>query len=422
MKILIVGGGGREHALAWKIAQSPRCTGLFCAPGNAGTEAVAQNVDIPADDVDRLLDFARVEEIGLTVVGPEAPLVAGIADRFAEAGLRLFGPGAQAARLEGSKAFSKNLMQKYQIPTADFRSFNDVDDAKKYLAGRGPCVVKADGLAAGKGVFLCRTEKEAREAVHRIMKDRVFGEAGGRVVIEDFLEGQEISVLALTDGVTVLPLEGAQDHKAAGEGDTGPNTGGMGAYSPAPVFTEALREQVYRTILLPTVRAMEREGAPYRGVLYAGLMLTGAGPRVLEFNARMGDPETQPLMMRLDCDLVPLLEACIDGTLDRRTLSWKPDAAVCVVMAAGGYPGAYERGHPISGLEAARQIEGVQVFHAGTKRDDGRILTNGGRVLGVTALAPSVPLAVERAYQAVERISWEGVYYRRDIGHQALKP
>ncbi|MCA9482393.1 MAG: phosphoribosylamine--glycine ligase [Nitrospina sp.] len=418
MNILIIGGGGREHALAWKIAQSPKVDRIYCAPGNAGTATVAENIDIGAEDIDRLLDFARVEDIGLTVVGPEAPLVAGIVDRFEEHGLRIFGPSALAAKLEGSKVFSKNLMQKYGIPTAEFRSFTDADHAIRYVEERGPVVVKADGLAAGKGVILCENAKEARAAVQKIMQDRAFGDAGGRVVIEEWMRGREVSLLALCDGKTALPLEGAEDHKAVYDGDTGPNTGGMGAYSPAPIFTDALREQVLNEIMLPTVRAMEQEGAPYKGILYAGLMITDAGPRVLEFNARMGDPETQPLMVRMRSDLVPLMEACIDGTLDGCEIGWDPGASVCVVMASGGYPDSYEKGKPITGIENAQAVEGVTVFHAGTKRQDGQVVTSGGRVLGVTALAPDVPSAIEKAYSAVEKIHWEGVHFRRDIGRR----
>ncbi len=418
MKILIVGGGGREHALVWKIAQSPSVTQLYCAPGNAGTAGLATNIDIGAEDIDRLLDFARVEGIDLTVVGPEMPLVAGIVDKFEEQGLRIFGPSAQAAKLEGSKIFSKNLMQKYNIPTAKFRSFSSADDAVRYAEGQGPVVVKADGLAAGKGVILCENANEARAAIQVIMKDRTFGDAGGRIVIEEWLRGKEVSLLALTDGKTLLPLEGAEDHKAVFDGDSGPNTGGMGAYSPSPIFTSALKQEVLNDIMVPTIRAMEKEGALYKGVLYAGLMITDEGPKTLEFNARMGDPETQPLMMRMQSDLVPLMSACIDGTLDQHHIDWSPQTSVCVVMASGGYPGSYEKGHAIAGLGDADAMEDVTVFHAGTREEDDQVVTNGGRVLGVTALGADVPSAIAKAYAGVEKITWPEAHYRKDIGQR----
>ncbi|QPJ61571.1 MAG: phosphoribosylamine--glycine ligase [Candidatus Nitronauta litoralis] len=418
MKILIVGGGGREHALAWKIAQSPRVTKIYCAPGNAGTASIAENVDIGAEDLNSLLDFAQVESIDLTVVGPEVPLVEGIVDKFEQHDLRIFGPSALAAKLEGSKIFSKNLMQKYNIPTAEFRSFSDADHAIRYVEDRGPVVVKADGLAAGKGVILCENAKEARTAIQQIMKDRAFGDAGGKIVIEEWLRGKEVSLLALTDGKTVLPLEGAEDHKAVFDGDVGPNTGGMGAYSPSPIFTEELKQQVLNDIMNPTVQAMENEGAPYKGVLYAGLMITDDGPKTLEFNARMGDPETQPLMARMESDLVPLLEACIDGTLDQQKIEWSTQASVCVVMASGGYPGSYKKGIPIEGLAEADSLEGVTVFHAGTRRDGDQVVTNGGRVLGVTSLGTDVSTAIANAYSAVDKIKWPEVHYRKDIGRR----
>ncbi len=419
MKVLIVGGGGREHALAWKIAQSPRVSKIYCAPGNAGTADIAENVDISAEDPERLLDFARVEAIDLTVVGPEVPLVKGIVDKFEQHDLRIFGPSALAAKLEGSKIFSKNLMQKYNIPTAKFRSFSDANDAIQYAEGQGPVVVKADGLAAGKGVILCENANEARAAIQLIMQDRAFGDAGGRIVIEEWLRGKEISLLALCDGKTALPLEGAEDHKTVFDGDTGPNTGGMGAYSPSPIFTEALKQQVQDEVMNPTLRAMEQEGAPYKGVLYAGLMITDDGPKVLEFNARMGDPETQPLMVRMQSDLVPLLEACIDGTLGGMTIEWSPQASVCVVMASGGYPGSYEKGHVIEGLKDAEAMEAVTVFHAGTRMEGDQVVTSGGRVLGVTALGADVPSAIANAYEGVEKIKWPEVHFRRDIGQRS---
>ena len=421
MNVLIVGGGGREHALAWKIAQSPKVTALFCAPGNPGTAQVATNVNLQADDLDGLLQFALDQSIDLTVVGPEQPLVLGLADRFQEKRLKVFGPSAKAAQLEGSKAFSKNLMQKYGIPTAAYAAFDHADAARAYLKGKGPQVVKADGLAAGKGVFVCADEAEAVDAIRRIMNDKIFGESGSRIIIEERLEGQEVSLLAFTDGTTVLPMEVAQDHKPAFDGDTGPNTGGMGACSPAPVFTPELKQQVIDRVMLPAVNGMRAEGIPYQGVLYAGLMITTDGPKVLEFNARFGDPETQPIMMRMDSDIVPVLEACANGTLDTCSLEWKPGAAVCVVMASEGYPGSYDKGRPISGLDQANALPGVSVFHAGTKQDGDIIVTNGGRVLGVTALGGNVQMAIVKAYQAVGKIKWPGVHYRTDIGQKALK-
>ncbi|MCH7500112.1 MAG: phosphoribosylamine--glycine ligase [Nitrospinae bacterium] len=421
MNVLIVGGGGREHALAWKIAQSPKVTALFCAPGNPGTAQVATNVNLQADDLDGLLQFALDQSIDLTVVGPEQPLVLGLADRFQEKRLKVFGPSAKAAQLEGSKAFSKNLMQKYGIPTAAYAAFDHADAARAYLKGKGPQVVKADGLAAGKGVFVCADEAGAVDAVRRIMNDKIFGESGNRIIIEERLEGQEVSLLAFTDGTTVLPMEVAQDHKPAFDGDTGPNTGGMGACSPAPVFTPELKQQVIDRVMLPAVNGMRAEGIPYQGVLYAGLMITTDGPKVLEFNARFGDPETQPIMMRMDSDIVPVLEACANGTLDTCSLEWKPGAAVCVVMASEGYPGSYDKGRPISGLDQANSLPGVSVFHAGTKQDGDIIVTNGGRVLGVTALGGNVQMAIVKAYQAVGKIKWPGVHYRTDIGQKALK-
>ncbi len=420
MKILIIGGGGREHALAWKIAQSPKVTALFCAPGNPGTAQVAINLDIPADDIDRLLVFALEQSIDLTVVGPEQPLVLGLADWFQDNDLKVFGPSAKAAQLEGSKAFSKDLMQKYGIPTAAYAAFDNADAARAYLKGKGPQVVKADGLAAGKGVFVCADEAEAAEAIGQIMKDKIFGESGNRIIIEERLQGQEVSLLAFTDGISVLPMEAAQDHKPAFDGDTGPNTGGMGAYSPALIFTPEFKQEVIQRVLVPAVNGMRAEGIPYQGVLYAGLMITDKGPMTLEFNARFGDPETQPLMMRMQSDIVPILEACADGTLDTCSLEWKPEAAVCVVMASEGYPGAYEKGRPIQGLEQANALSGVTVFHAGTKQQGEHIVTSGGRVLGVTALGGTVQKAIATAYQAVGKIQWPGAHYRTDIGQKAL--
>ena len=420
MRVLIVGGGGREHALAWKIGQSPKVEKIFCAPGNAGTAEVAKNVDIPADQVARLLKFAQENKIGLTVVGPEQPLVLGIVDKFQEKGLRVFGPSALAAELEGSKVFCKDLMKKHGIPTGEYRVFETPESAQDYVKARKEkLVVKADGLAAGKGVIICNDGQSAAKAIQTIMQDKAFGEAGNRIVVEEFLEGQEVSLLAFTDGEIVLPLDAAQDHKAALDGDLGPNTGGMGAYSPAPIFTEALKQEVMLTIMLPTIEAMKMEGRDYTGIIYAGLMLTEGGPKVLEFNVRFGDPETQPLLMRMQNDIIPLFEACIDGSLDQQEVEWKPESAVCVVMAAEGYPGSYEKGKVIHGLQSAGKHSDVQVFHAGTKCSDGDVVTNGGRVLGVTALGDDFAKAIANAYNAVEQISWDGVHYRNDIGRRA---
>jgi phosphoribosylamine--glycine ligase len=419
MRVLVIGGGGREHALVWKIRQSPKVTDIYCAPGNAGTAEIATNVPIAADQIDQLLEFAQKNEIGLTAVGPEQPLVMGIVDRFQEKGMRIFGPTARAAELEGSKAFSKDIMKKYGLPTAEYEVFTSHELAQRYFDKEtGPIVVKASGLAAGKGVILCRNSAEGLNAVNTIMKDKSFGEAGDQVVIEEFLEGQEVSVLAFSDGNTVLLMDSAQDHKAALDGDKGPNTGGMGAYSPAPIFTNILRQKVRDKIMLPLVRAMKSEGRPYKGILYAGLMLTKYGPKTLEFNARFGDPETQPLLVRMESDIVPLFEACIDGTLDQHELQWKSEPSVCVVMAAKGYPGSYEKGKEISGLDEAGALPDVVVFHAGTKAEEDKVLTSGGRVLGVTATGPDTPSAIKKAYEAVAKIQWDGIHFRKDIGHR----
>ena len=417
MRVLVIGSGGREHALVWKIKQSPKVEKIFCAPGNAGTSEFADNIPIAADDIEGLLQFAMKKEIGLTVVGPEQPLVMGIVDRFEVKGLRIFGPSASAAELEGSKSFSKDIMQKYGLPTAEYKIFTSAESATKYIQAKNcPLVVKANGLAAGKGVLLCRSSREALVAVDTIMRQRLFGEAGDQIVVEEFLEGQEISVLAFSDGQTVLLMDSAQDHKAVYDGDIGPNTGGMGAYSPAPVFTELMRQKVRDKIMLPMVRAMQQEGRTYKGILYAGLMLTKTGPQILEFNARFGDPETQPLMVRMETDIIPLFEACIDGTLGQCQVNWKNKSSVCVVMTAEGYPGAYQKGEIISGLKNANSTPEVVVFHAGTKEQDGKVLTNGGRVLGVTATGANTESAIQRAYDAVGKVNWRGVHYRKDIG------
>jgi phosphoribosylamine--glycine ligase len=391
---------------------------VYCAPGNAGTASVAENIEIQADNVNALLQFATVTGIGLTVVGPEQPLVKGIVDSFEESGLRVFGPSQRAAEIEGSKVFCKDLMKKYGIPTARYESFDSPDQVKLFTKEDEPVVVKASGLAAGKGVILCSNGEEARSAVQSIMQEKAFGNAGNQVVIEEFLTGQEVSLLAFTDGKTVLPLDSAQDHKAALDGDKGPNTGGMGAYSPAPIFTGELKQQVIDEILIPTVRAMAKENRYYRGIIYAGLMLTKSGPKVLEFNARFGDPETQPIMMRIKNDIVPIFEACIDGTLSTQTLQWKQEPTVCVVMTAEGYPDSYDKGKEITGLNSGENEQAV-IFHAGTKLDNGKVLTDGGRVLGVTAMGKDINQAIKNAYSAVDNIKWDGIHYRKDIGNKA---
>jgi phosphoribosylamine--glycine ligase len=421
MKVLVVGSGGREHSLAWKVRASARVSRVYCAPGNAGIGEIAELVPIAADDVAALACFAEEQAIDLTVVGPEVPLTLGIADEFQSRGLRLFGPNRSAARLEGSKAFTKELLRRHSIPTAYFGAFTDADEAKTYLREVGaPVVVKADGLAAGKGVIVCGAVKEAEEAVDEIMRGRIFGDAGDRIVIEEFLQGEEVSFIALTDGRAVVPLASSQDHKRALDGDRGPNTGGMGAYTPAPIVTPALHERVMREVMQPVVAALGDAKIDYRGVLYAGIMVTDNGPKVLEFNVRLGDPECQPLMLRLKTDLVDLMEACIERRLDAAHVEWDSRAAVCVVLAAGGYPGNYEKGKTIRGLEKLKGWSSGVVFHAGTARRDGAIVTNGGRVLGVTALGDSIGAAVAEAYRAAALIEWDGMHYRRDIGHRAL--
>jgi len=422
VKVLVVGGGGREHALAWKLRQSPAVTKLYVAPGNAGIAELAECVDISVSDVRPLADFAERHAIDLTVVGPELPLTMGIVDEFGRRGLRIFGPGREAAALEGSKVFAKRFMKRHGIPTGFHQEFDRAEDARRYIREVGaPIVVKADGLAAGKGAIVCRTVEEALDAVALIMEARAFGDAGNQIVVEEFLQGEEASFLAVTDGTTVLPLPSAQDHKAAFDDDRGPNTGGMGAYSPAPVVTEAVHRKVMERIMVPTVKAMAAEGHPYRGVLYAGLMIHNGEPRVLEFNARLGDPEAQPLLVRMACDLVTVLEAAIAGRLHEVEIAWRPEPAVCVVLAAGGYPGPYEKGKPITGLRAAARLKDVAVFHAGTALQQARVVTAGGRVLGVTALGTPLRTAIDRAYRAVRKIHWEGMHFRTDIGRKALE-
>jgi phosphoribosylamine--glycine ligase len=423
MKVLVIGSGGREHALAWKIAQSPRVDRVFVAPGNAGTAADAENVDISPTDIPRLIKFARQNEIGLTVVGPELPLVKGLVDAFKDARLRVFGPRAGAAELEGSKVFCKDLLRHADVPTADYQVFRNADHATTFLTEREdvPVVVKADGLASGKGVFVCSTRAEAIEAVKRIGRNKEFGEAGNQIVIEERLDGQEASVLAITDGRTILTLPPAQDHKRAYDGDTGPNTGGMGAYCPAPVVDEETLHLIEEHVLVPTVHAMKRARRPFRGVLYAGMMLTNQGPKVLEFNVRFGDPECQPLVMRWESDLVDVLEATVDGRLDEvNPPTFDPRPSVCVVMASEGYPGSYERGFAIRGLDEAAKIRDVKVFHAGTSLADGQVVTAGGRVLAVTALGSTIPAAKLQAYTAIKCIRWQGAWCRKDISDKAL--
>jgi phosphoribosylamine--glycine ligase len=423
MKVLVIGSGGREHALVWKLSQSERVKSISCAPGNAGIRKLANCVKIAADDVEALLEYAQKENIDLTVVGPESALAKGIVDRFQENGLRIFGPAAAAAELESSKVFCKDFLRKYDIPTADYETFDRPEPAKRFIDKIGaPCVIKADGLAAGKGVLVCQTRSEAKQAVDLIMKEGAFGEAGGKIVVEDFLSGEEVSFIAFVDGENVLPLPSSQDHKAIFEGDRGPNTGGMGAYSPAPVLDESMTMRVMHEVMLPTVRGMAAEGRPYKGMLYAGLMIDEDGRiNVLEFNCRFGDPECQPLLMRLQTDLVEIIERAIDGSLDQIDLAIDPRPAVCVVMASEGYPGACKTGRPITGLVNASKLKDVMIFHAGTTVENQTTLTAGGRVLGVTAMDASIAKAIERAYKAVDKIKWKGSYFRRDIGHRALR-
>ncbi len=423
MDILIVGGGGREHALAWKAARSPQVSRVFCAPGNAGTarEPGVENVAIDPTRVGELLEFARDHEIGLTIVGPEAPLVAGIVDAFTEAGMRCFGPKQDPAQLEGSKAYAKDFLARHGIPTAAYGVFTDTADAVEWIEAKGaPLVVKADGLAAGKGVIIARTTAEAIAAVEDMLEDNAFGDAGHRVVIEEFLEGEEASFIVIADGKHALPMASSQDHKARDDGDTGPNTGGMGAYSPAPVVTPEIHARVMREVIEPTMRGMAADGTPYTGFLYAGLMIAADGtPKVLEFNCRFGDPETQPIMMRLKSDLVELCLAALDGRLASIQTEWDPRCALGVVLAAGGYPGDYPKGEVIEGLPG---VEGgdTKVFHAGTAEVDGRVVTSGGRVLCVCALGDTVSDAQRKAYAQADRIRWKHMHYRRDIGWRAI--
>ena len=421
MKILVIGGGGREHALVWKLRQSPRVEKIFVAPGNDGIGESAELVPIAVDDIEKLAAFAEKNRVDLTVVGPELPLTLGIAELFQQRGLKIFAPGREAARLEGSKAFAKEMLRENKIPTAAFATFSDAAAAKKYLGElKAPYVIKADGLAAGKGVLICASRAEAEAAIDDVLMRRVFGAAGDKVVVEEFLEGEEASFIVLTDGERILPLASSQDHKRVFDNDQGPNTGGMGAYSPAPIVTPAIHRRIMDEILKPLLAGLKKRGIVYRGTLYAGLMLTADGPKVLEFNARFGDPECQPLMVRLKSDLVPLIEATIEGRLDKVEAEWHDDPAVCVVLTAGGYPGDYVKGKEIRGLERLKNWQSGAVFHAGTVKKDGRWLTSGGRVLGVTARGRDIAAAAAEAYRAVAEIHWEGMHYRRDIAKKAL--
>ncbi|MDD5097433.1 MAG: phosphoribosylamine--glycine ligase [Candidatus Omnitrophica bacterium] len=421
MRILVIGSGGREHALVWKIAQSKLCAKIFCAPGNGGISQIAECTDIKADDLDGLLEFARKEKIDLTVVGPEVTLAAGIVDIFCENKLRIFGPNKAAAQLEASKVFSKELMAKYKVPTADFKVFDHPDAANKYIEKIGaPCVVKADGLAAGKGVVVAKTIDEAKQAVASMMQEKIFGEAGNKIIIEECLEGQEASILVITDSKEVIALASAQDHKRIFDNDAGPNTGGMGAYSPASVVTTELFKEILDKIIYRTVDGLAKEGIEFRGVLYAGVMLTKDGPKALEFNVRFGDPETQAILPRLKSDLLEVMLATSEGKLSRiKNLDWDTRACVCVVCAASGYPGNYAKDKEISGLDQVAKLDDVVVFHAGTKKSGNKILTSGGRVLGVTGLGNSIKEAINKAYAAVEKINFEDMHFRKDIGKRA---
>lgn len=422
MKILVIGSGGREHCLLWKIVQSDKVKEVFAAPGNGGTESLAQNINIASSDIESLAEFAQEKKIDLTVVGPEVPLVSGIVDEFKKRGLKIFGPEADLALLEGSKVFAKETMARFSLPTADFRSFSSEVAAAEYIREkRLPCVIKADGLAAGKGVFICRTTDQAHAALKATLVDKSFGDSGKRIIVEDCLEGEEASILVFSDGKTIVPLASSQDHKRAGDGDCGPNTGGMGAYSPAPVVTDELQERVNNEILRPLIHGLAKEGKKYVGMLYVGIMVTESGLQVLEFNVRFGDPETQVILPRLKSDLVEIMLATIEGNLDKVDLKWDERPCICVVVASGGYPGSYEQGKEISGLAEAGKLRDTFIFQAGTKQEDNKIFTSGGRVLNVVALGEDLAQAKARVYEAIDKIKFEKMYFRRDIGWRALK-
>ncbi len=422
MKILVIGSGGREHTIAWKLFQSPIVEKIFIAPGNAGTALVGENIDIEVDEFEKLAEFAEKEKIGLTIIGPEDPLVKGIVNFFEEKNLNVFGPSKKAAIMEGSKTFTRDLLKKYNIPSAEYAAFENADKAKAYLKEKGaPIVIKADGLAAGKGVVVAETIEEAEKAIDEMILDKRFGESGTKILLEEKLIGEEASYLIFSDGKNILPMVSSQDHKRIFDNDFGQNTGGMGAYSPAPIVTKELEQQVLKEIMQSTVDAMAKEGRTFKGILYAGLMITKDGPKIVEFNARFGDPEAQVILPRLESDLVPIIQACIDGNLNEKEIKWSDKACCCVVMASGGYPGAYEKGKEIIGLKEASKIPETIVFHAGTKKEDGKVLTNGGRVLGVTALGANIKESIDNAYKAVEKISFERAQYRKDIGQKALK-
>ena len=421
MKILVVGGGGREHTLVWKVAQSPKVKTIYCAPGNAGIAEHAECIPIKGDEIKKLASFAHSRAIDLTLVGPELPLTLGIVEEFKRYGLRVFGPDKDAAIIEGSKLFAKDLMKKYNIPTADYATFDSPPEALSYLRERGtPAVIKADGLAAGKGVIPVQSLDEAEKVIDSMLTQKIFGRAGNQIVIEDFLTGEEASFIAFTDGHTILPMPSSQDHKPIYDNDQGPNTGGMGAYSPAPVITTALQKKIMDEVMTPVVRGMAEEGRRFKGILYAGLMINSEDIKVLEFNARFGDPETQPILMRMKTDIVPVFEAIVDEQLETISIQWDERPAVCVVMASKGYPGSYQKGTAIEGLKEIQSIHNVEVFHAGTALQDNRVVTNGGRVLGVTALGDTIAEAIDSAYSAASHIHWDGAYYRKDIGKKAL--
>ncbi|MBL4614609.1 MAG: phosphoribosylamine--glycine ligase [Magnetovibrio sp.] len=422
MKILVVGSGGREHALCWAIAKSPKCTKLYAAPGNAGIADVAECVNVDADDIDAILTFAKSKKIDFVVVGPEIPLVDGLVDNLDKAGIKAFGPSKKAAQLEGSKAFMKDLLAKYDIPTAEYGVFDEPDAAKEYILKMdGPVVVKADGLAAGKGVIVCHNKNEAYAAIDHIMIERAFGDAGDEVLVEEFMPGEEVSFFALVDGTTAVAMGSAQDHKAVHDGDTGPNTGGMGAYSPTPLVDKAMHKMIMEDIIQPTIEAMAAEDCPYKGVLFAGLMIKDGKPRVLEYNVRFGDPECQVLMARMNSDVLEALVACADGNLKDAKITWKKSTALVVVMAADGYPGNYAKGTLINNLANAGSIKGVEIFHAGTKLQGKKVVSNGGRVLGVTSIGKTVKDAQDKAYEAVDAIEWPEGFCRRDIGWRAIE-